>query len=173
MGFTFSELARKRELVAMLTSGLSMYRLAAPILIVGGTLNVLALPVQEFIIPRFANKLTRRHAYLGKQTMGKFPVRFVRDGAGNLISASNFHPKLARLDNVNIQVRTPQGLGSRIITASQAFWDDHLQRWGLIQGYEHLPTVNKPTGSDCPPGQNLCQPAVSCGVATPSSQQRP
>ena len=150
MGFTFSELTRKREMVAILTSGLSLYRVAAPILIVGGALNVLALPVQELIIPRLADKLARKHTQLGEPTVGKFPVRFVSDGAGNLITASDFHPKLARLDNVNIQVRTPQGLGNRIITASQAFWNDRLGRWALIEGHEHLPARNGAIGPDTP-----------------------
>ena len=150
MGFTFSELTRKREMVAILTSGLSMYRVAAPILIVGGALNVLALPVQELVIPRLADKLARNHAQLGEPTVGKFPVRFVSDGAGNLISASDFHPKLGRLDNVNIQVRTRQGLGHRIITASQAFWNDRLGRWTLIEGNEHLTVRNGAIGPDAP-----------------------
>ena len=47
-------LGRNRELTAMVSSGISLYRVAMPILIAGIALNVLALPVQEFVLPHLA-----------------------------------------------------------------------------------------------------------------------
>src|SRR5688500_19832955 len=51
MGFTLAGLARTRELVAMISSGMSMYRIAAPIVFAGAIISSLALPNQEFLIP--------------------------------------------------------------------------------------------------------------------------
>src|SRR4051812_7421296 len=44
MGFTFAGLSRSGEMVAMVSSGISMYRIAAPVVVVGFLLNALALP---------------------------------------------------------------------------------------------------------------------------------
>ena len=54
MGFTLTSLQRTRELTAMIASGVSLYRVAAPLLITGLLLSALTLPVQEFILPPLA-----------------------------------------------------------------------------------------------------------------------
>ena len=152
MGFTYCDLARKRELTAIVVSGVSMYRIAAPVIIVGGLLNAVALPIQEFIIPPLAPKLARSHRNLGASTIGRFPVRFAPDGSGNLVSASNFHPQEGTLDNVTILLRGGNALGWQLITATQAVWDHDRQRWNLIQGYGHRPGEREPAAFQGEPG---------------------
>ena len=135
MGFTFSDLARKGELVAVLTSGLSMYRMAAPVLIAGGLISLSALPIQEILIPREAGRLTREHDPTGMPGLPDFEVRFAPDGDGNLYCASRFDPEARRLEDLRVLLRDPDGRPKGVIVAQQAFWREATGGWELIQGY--------------------------------------
>lgn len=142
MGFTFAELIRKRELVAILTSGVSIYRTAAPVMVAGGLLNFLALPVQEFLIPREAENLVRSHQHLGESGMRHFEVRFAPDGEGSLFSAAQFDPEHGMLKQVLIVVRDEEGIAREVIVAEQAWWSEKQQRWELVQGHRQRPNVS-------------------------------
>ena len=142
MGFTFTGLQRHRELTAMVASGVSMYRIAAPVVVVGILLNALALPAQEWLIPPLANKLIRRKSEVKYDVPPAFPVHFAPDEAGNLISASDFDAVRGQLDDVRVLQRTEQGLHERRITASQAVWDPNEEHWDLTQGYATRPDMD-------------------------------
>jgi lipopolysaccharide export system permease protein len=134
MGFTLAGLTRTRELVAMLTSGISMYRVAAPIVVVGAGLSALALPLQELAIPRLAGKLTRGHSELGRATIQKFPIRFSRDTQGRLLSAAEFLPEREELVDLTILVRDQHGEAPMRIAAKSATWDEKRGGWVLQEG---------------------------------------
>ncbi|NJL31064.1 MAG: LptF/LptG family permease, partial [Phycisphaerales bacterium] len=59
MGFTFTALSRTGELLGMIAGGISLYRVALPVLVAGCILSLLALPMQEWVIPPLAGKLAR------------------------------------------------------------------------------------------------------------------
>ncbi len=59
VGFVLVKLNKTNELMAMQVSGISMYRILAPLFITVGILSLLVTGNQEFVIPAFAGKLER------------------------------------------------------------------------------------------------------------------
>jgi lipopolysaccharide export system permease protein len=139
MAFTLTGLGRNRELTAMVSSGISLYRVAMPILIAGIALNVLALPVQEFVLPHLAGKLSRKKSHIKNQRVEHYAFQYAPDGAGSLISAARFDADHEQLTDMRIVIRNPDGLQIRKITASQALWDEDKEGWDLIDGYAVSP----------------------------------
>jgi len=141
MGFTLASMIRSRELTAMVSSGISMYRIAAPVVLVGGILNVLTLLDQEFVIPNLAYRLTRPKSQVRYDAIKSFEVRYAVDGKGHLLSAAIFNPSIDQpmLMGVTILERSEFGQAERRITAEQAFWSAPYQRWDLIGGYAIRP----------------------------------
>lgn len=137
MGFALAGLARSRELTAMASSGISLYRVAAPIVVVGGLLNVLTLLDQEFVIPNLAYRLTRSKSQVRYDAIRSFAVRYAVDGNGHLLSAAQFNPSADEpmLTGLTILERNASGQAQRRITAEQAFWNIVSERWDLVGGY--------------------------------------
>ena len=92
MGFTFSQMYRNRELVALLAAGVPLHRVAMPVIVAALGLNGLQLLNQEFLLPRLAPMLIRKHGDIGQQGVQAFNVRFTADGRGNLLQAPSFDP---------------------------------------------------------------------------------
>lgn len=124
MGFTIAQLQRTRELTAILASGISLYRVAAPVLIVGFAINLLVLPAQELAIPPLAEKLVRSKSQVGQPTMTEKPVHYARDESGALISASSFRADRGYLTDVRIIERDETGRQMRLILAERATWSE-------------------------------------------------
>ncbi len=127
MGFTLVQLHRSRELIALLASGVSMYRIAAPILIAGFALNVLTFPIQELVIPDYADKLVRSKSHLELRAGRHYPVWYAADGQGNLLSAGRFINQEDRLELVTVMRRDETGAAIGRITADQARWVESFQ----------------------------------------------
>ncbi len=60
-GVTLTTMNRRNEMTAVLASGVSLYRIIWPVLVLGLVFNALALLDKELIIPRIADKLVRSH----------------------------------------------------------------------------------------------------------------
>lgn len=123
MGFTCSQLVRRRELVAALASGLSLHRLARPFLIV--TLGVCALQAinQEFIVPAVAPLLTRDMNDALRRDLKPFDVALLKDGSGRLLYASAYNSSDRRLENLRIWERDAEGRATARVSAAGAAWD--------------------------------------------------
>ena len=134
MGFTLASLQRSREATAVVASGVSLYRLAAPIVIAGILLNGAALPLQELVIPPLSEKLSRSKSDLKRAEVEGVSLRLVPDESGDLLSAASFDPVHGMLRDVTIHKRTDAGLLERRIGATQAYWDEARDGWGLVQG---------------------------------------
>lgn len=147
LGFTFSEMIRKGEIVAMLASGVSMYRIAAPLMVVGALVSVASLPIQEWLIPPLAERLARSHQQLGQAGLHNFKVRFARDGQGHLFSAATFDSQHREMLEVSIIERDKHGAPRRFITASQALWNEQSQGWDLLGANEQLPLTDEDVSS--------------------------
>ncbi len=143
MGFTFLALSRSREIVAMISSGMSMYRIAAPVLVVGGVLNLLALPIHEYVIPPMAEKVSRNKAELKTPAVRHFEVPYAADGQGAVFNARKFHISEQVLEGVLVRERDDRGRVLARVEASQALWEPEHRRWRLIDGYriQHPLTV--------------------------------
>lgn len=130
LGFTFMALARSRELLGMLTGGISMFRIAAPALAVGCLLNALCLPLQEFIIPPLAPKLERGKSEAKHDIVVEKGIYFAPDSRGQLLSASQISLVTHELTEVSILVRDDSLHATRRITGKTAQWDGS-QGWTL------------------------------------------
>ena len=149
MGFTLNGLQRTRELTAMLAGGISLYRVALPIVAVGALLSVATLPLQEFVLPNFATKLTRSKSDLKDGVTKQDALLYIPDGAGRLWSAAGYDVASGELTDVRVLERDERGLQSRVVTADQAVWRepasdgvagaDASGRWELIQGFAVRP----------------------------------
>ena len=135
MGFTFTALARSGELVTMISSGISLHRVAAPVLVAACLINGLTLLDQELVIPRLIDKLTRKANELKTIKGRAFAVHYAKDSKGNLISAAQFDPQSKEMQWVTILVgMTGDASTSFRITADSATWDDAGNRWVLTGG---------------------------------------
>lgn len=148
MGFTIAQLQRTREITAILASGLSLYRVAVPVLLAGFVINLLVLPVQEYAIPPLAEKLVRSKSQVGQPTMTDQPVHYARDQSGALISAASFSANTRELTQVRIIERDQTGRQTRLIRADRASWSADERAWLLesgqafrAQSHDRLPDV--------------------------------
>jgi lipopolysaccharide export system permease protein len=130
---TLARLQRQNEITAMLASGTSLYRIAAPIILASVLVNSLLVLDQEYLIPAVAPKLARpRDDVAGARSYG---IWCVPDDENRLISATVFLPKEQRIRNLYIIELTRQAnhlprLGD-VITATSARWDAARHGWDL------------------------------------------
>lgn len=143
MGFSVAQLQRSRELTAIMASGVSLYRVAAPVLVVGFALNLLVLPIQELAIPPLAEKLVRSKSQVGQPTLSDNPVYYAKDDAGSLVSAASFSVARGEMTDVGIIERDDKGRQTRMILADRATWSEPDKAWLLDAG-----RALKPDGSD-------------------------
>lgn len=134
MGFTLAQMHRHRELVALLSAGISLHRIAMPFIAAAFALNVLQLVNQELILPRVAPLLIRSHGDLGQSGVRSFEVYLTRDGKGSLFQSPSFDPGTAMLTAPTILERDAQGRTVRRITAESATWSEADRAWRLQGG---------------------------------------
>lgn len=133
MGFTISQLVRHRELIAMLASGQSLYRAAAPILVVAALLTGVQALNQELVLPRLAPLLTRDQGDAGTHELGAAHVPLTRDGLGRVWYARSFNADAGTLEGVSVWERDPQGRPTMRYTAETATWAG--DGWTLVGGF--------------------------------------
>ena len=124
--FSLARLTRNNELVAVLASGISLKRVIAPIVFLGFLLNMLMVCDQELILPRLADKLSRRHDEMAELRL--LHNLFLPDRDNSLVYARTYDPGTQTMTDVRILLRDKGRMISRI-TADQARWDG--QAWVL------------------------------------------
>ncbi len=134
MGFTFAAMGRARELITVVSSGVSMYRIAAPVLVIGAVINGLTLLDQELAIPQMAGKLARRKSEVKHDHIRTFAIHFVRDSDNRLLSAAKFDAAANAIEGVTILERDKLGRKTGIIRADRGVWDDQAGHWSLVNG---------------------------------------
>lgn len=146
MGFTFTQLARHRELVAVLASGISLHRVARPVLIVAACVMALRIVNSEFVLshPSVAPLLTRDPSDIGKTSWAEFPVRLVADASNRVFLAEKFDPVKGEMDGVTIWEREPGGRAQKSIKAEKAKWDG--KGW-VLSGAKVVPLMLATRGS--------------------------
>jgi lipopolysaccharide export LptBFGC system permease protein LptF len=127
-------MVRHRELLAVLASGVSLGRLAVPLVAGMFGVSLLQLLNQEFVLHRVAPLVLRGHAEIGRGSMSSFPVRFVDDGRGSLWQSPAFDPATDTLGHPTILERGGQGRTARRIWAESATWDAQRGGWSLNRG---------------------------------------
>ncbi len=124
MGFTVTQLVRHRELVAVLTSGQSLFRVARPILMVAALMTGLQALDQELVIPKIAPLLVREKTDVGKRQLGETRVVPVVDAKGRIWYAGSFDADQGAMTDVSIWERDESSLPMRRIHAAKAAWHD-------------------------------------------------
>lgn len=133
MGFTFTQLYRKRELLAMIAGGISLYRVALPVVVASFIINLAALPVQEYLLPKLAPMLLRSRG-ADPSRVERVPINFIADDQGNLFAATNFHYTSGTLSDLVVMIRDPKALALSSIQADKAVWNKKEKRWVLEKG---------------------------------------
>ncbi len=136
-GFTAASLVRKRELVAALSSGVSLHRIAAPMALSAVLVLTAQAINQEFVLPKMAHLLPRDALDVGRREIKPFRVSLLRDGSGRLFHARVFEPTEQRLVDVAIWERDSLGHVTKRIHADEAHWTG--DGWELTGGIAERP----------------------------------
>lgn len=148
MGFTCAQLVRHREFVALLASGISLYRVARPFVLVALLMTCVQAAVHELMVPAIAPLLARDVSEAFKDDTDPYPVRLMPDGQGRLFYAHGFDPTAGTLQDLIVWERDhPAGGGggagsarpTRVVTADAAKWDG--AGWVLTKGLALPPTA--------------------------------
>src|SRR5271155_3162433 len=99
-GFTMVRMTRHRELTAILASGISLYRVAAPVIICSIGFNLLVVVDQELLMPNCIDQLLLQQG----ESVGSFdqhePVYFLPESDNSLVLATSYDPKTQTLTDV-------------------------------------------------------------------------
>lgn len=137
-GFTLAGFVRNRELVAMMAGGISLRRVAVPLVLLTIAANALLLVDQEFIVPRLAHGLVEGHSKVKRAAPRKIRLRFSADSHGSLFNAF-FDPRTGGMESLTVLRRreAQPGVFDRAlerVTAAQAFWNADRGGWDLVNG---------------------------------------
>jgi lipopolysaccharide export system permease protein len=131
--FTLGNMTRYQEITAAKAGGISFYRLAAPIVLIGALLSVAAVGVGE-VVP-VANRM--RAEVLGERERFTTPFRmnFVfRTEEGRTISATRLNAEAREMSNVVVEGANRGGEVRVHQTASSAIWYPGTG-WALQDGF--------------------------------------
>ncbi len=132
IGFTLVQMHRHREMTAVLAAGVSLHRVAMPLILAVIGLNVLQLVNREVMLPRLAPLLLRNHGEIGRSEVEGFRVNMASDGAHRVIYARHFSPAAAELEKPFIWEYDDNDELARLITATSATWAG--DGWALTDG---------------------------------------
>jgi len=125
---TVARMRRNNELTAVLASGVSLYRVARPILMFGIVTSGLMVVNTEWIVPSVAHLLARDHD--DADGLRAYEVLFLRDRNGALLSARQFRPGTQDLHRLLVLTRNDDGVLIETLEADRASWNA-LGYWQL------------------------------------------
>lgn len=137
MSFTFAQLVRHRELVAVMAGGVSLYRAARPVMIVAVGLLGLQVINQELVLPRLAPLLSRSINDAGKREFDRYQLPLISDRQGRVLTAREFDPNTGTITGLYVLERDAAGRSLRRVTADTAVWDAASASWKLTNGVGH------------------------------------
>jgi lipopolysaccharide export system permease protein len=136
--FTLLRLSRFNETTAILAAGVSLRRIALPIIVAGVALNVLLVADQEMVVPRILPKLIRTHEEMHIPTPKTYSVQFMLDKNNGLFNAALYTPPTdttpATAEYIDVVERDSDMLPSGHLSADKAVWDDSAKLWRLTNG---------------------------------------
>jgi lipopolysaccharide export system permease protein len=118
---TLARMRKANELTAMLASGVSLYRVAVPVVAFGVVASLFWYVDVEVMIPSVSHRLARQHDDAsGRQSRG---IWFVNDGDHNLLSAISFVPATREIEHLLVMHRDPDGTITKVTEAKRAVWE--------------------------------------------------
>ena len=152
---TLSRMRKANELTAVLSSGVSLHRLAVPIVAFGLVTSLLWYIDTELCIPAVGHRLARNHEdAMGRRARG---VWFVKDRDAALLSAMEFVPAEGEMRQLLVLHRDEHGAIVSVTEADRATWDEPLRpavgvEWVLVNG---APVLAQGAPTEARPGQVL------------------
>ncbi len=142
---TVARIRKDNELTALLASGVSLFRIAAPVVVFGLITTSLLIVDTERFIPAVAHKLARDHDDVDGRRAQE--VLFLRDGNDRLLSAGQFHPTHHDLRRLLVLKRNEGGTIIETIQADRATWippkgGRPQGRWRLERGMASIRTFH-------------------------------
>ena len=141
-----ARMRRLNELTAILSSGVSLYRVARPIVLFGLATTALLVVDTELLIPAVAPMLSRDHD--DADGIRAYEVLFLKDEDDALLSAGAFNPVTGNLHELLVIRRDANGDLVEIITADRAEWEPPdltrpIGRWRLERGRRSIRTEDE------------------------------
>lgn len=135
--FTVGQMVRHNEMVAMKCSGLSLYRILAPLFVLGLITSIAVLCLDELVVPRVNRS---RASFERQQIDGRPPIDYTRRRnvyyygmGGRMYYIGSFDGARQILRDVVIHEYTPRGAMARRIDARSAVWNDG--QWSFRDGF--------------------------------------
>jgi len=156
MGFTLTQMVRHRELVALMASGISLRRVARPIVVVACFFLALKIIDHEVILshPRIAPLLVRDHGDAGNVQLSKFSVPLTAEAPDpvtrtrRVFMAESFSPEDNVLEGLNIWERDARGVAVRHLVVRRAVWTEVNGKGGWdLAGVESKFLGSSPEGT--------------------------
>ncbi len=139
--FAVTRLSRSNELIPMVSSGLSTYRILAPLFLFAFVLTGAMIALQQFAIPRIG----RAKEAIEEILDGRDP-RFIRmvkesDRMGNRFDIGRYDPERRRMLDLDVTTVNPP---IRVVEATAAEWTNGKsgEGWYLTGGYELITDNN-------------------------------
>jgi LPS export ABC transporter permease LptF/LPS export ABC transporter permease LptG len=135
---TLGVMSKNNEIVACKASGISLYRLAIPLLLAGLTLTTTMIILDDIYLP-YTNQ---RQDALRNQIKGKPPQTYTRPQRwifgenGKIYNYDLFEPKKELFAGLTVLELTPGTFHvKRRVFANQAQWSDSQKQWVLESGW--------------------------------------
>jgi LPS export ABC transporter permease LptF/LPS export ABC transporter permease LptG len=137
---TFGIMQRSNEITAVKATGISVYRLVAPVLVMAAFLSVGLFFADQFYLPH----TNKRQEALHNQIKGKPPQTYLRPDRKWIFGQNNdiyyyqfFDADRNQFGNVTIFQLDPAAFAiTRRIHAERAHWAESLNRWVYEEGWE-------------------------------------
>jgi LPS export ABC transporter permease LptF/LPS export ABC transporter permease LptG len=137
---TFGLMERSNEITAVKATGISIYRVVAPVLVAAALMAVGLFFADQFYLPR----TNKRQEALHNQIKGKPPQTYLRPDRKWIFGQNNdiyyyqfFDPDRDQFANVTVFQLDPASFAiTRRIHAERAHWAENLNRWVYEQGWQ-------------------------------------
>jgi LPS export ABC transporter permease LptG len=145
----FGIMTKYNEVTAFKAGGVSVHRLAAPVLVVSLILSALLFAFDHYYIPEANRRQEMLRAEIKKKPVATYlkPDRQWVFGEGSRVyNFRFFDPKKAIMSNVNVYELDPKTFRvTHQISADRATWDPVKRTWVFENGLSHTDTANGAT----------------------------
>ncbi|KKO17922.1 MAG: hypothetical protein DCC43_06290 [Candidatus Brocadia sp.] len=136
VGIVLVRLSKNREILAMQVAGISLYRILAPIFIITVFMSFASFGDQEWIIPRFAERLETLQQTAFDDNVSKNILVDDKEN-GNLVRIWRYHKKTQTMQSVFILGRYENKKKKFTISADEGRWLGN-NTWLLNKAIRHV-----------------------------------
>ena len=171
---TLARMRRENEMTAILASGVSLYRVAAPIVAFGLVTSVLLVIDTEYLIPAVSHKLARDHD--DADGTRAHAVMFLPDRDDTLLSARRFDPVTRNLQGLMVLSRDEEGQVVSMLEADLAVWEPPSDtrpdgRWRLERSRQTVRQRRESAGIGPPESKVVTHPRYYASRLSPEAIQ--